>query len=455
MISGQITNIVQKFLGSAQRCNAIREPSADRAAKSKELIDKMGELRGRPLLFPMWPTGKGSGPYIEFEDGSVKLDMISGIGVSIFGHGHPELMWTLATHGLKSPHMQGTLMPGDEYRWLAESLLNGANRQVELGRPAEMAGVWLTSCGTMANELALKILRQKKSPAWKVISFKNAFAGRSAAMQELTDEPKYREGQPTFGQFEHISFFDSTKSVQQNIDDTIATINALLAKEPEAYAGLGFEIVQGEGGGFASAPRAWWVAILSHAKSKGLGIWFDEVQTIGRTGELFAYQRFGLGEYADVVSCAKPIQAGAVLWTKDYAPKAGLIGGTFAGSSGTLAMGAKIVDLLCEGNYFGEQGSIQKFENFVKLDLESRRETLGKFGFKTANVTGGMIAFDILDGTAESIKKLSLKYFDHGVLSFWAGRSPVRMRFLPPMGVVTEDHWLEAMSVLEKTLEES
>lgn len=454
MMLDQFTNIAQKILGAAQGCSGIRAANPDLIAQSKAQIDKMGELRGRPLLYPMWPTGKGSGPYIEFEDGSVKLDMITGIGVGIFGHGHPDLLLTLAKHGFKSPHMQGTLMPGDEYQWLAKVLLEGANRPVEFGKPAEMAGVWLTTCGTMANELALKILRQKKAPAWKVISFKNAFAGRSAAMQELTDEPKYREGQPNFGQVEHISFFDAAKSVEQNIEDTIKAIDQLVDKEPEAYAGMGFEIVQGEGGGFAAAPRAWWLAILTHAKSRGLAIWFDEVQTVGRTGELFAYQRFGLGEFADVVSCAKPIQAGAVLWSKDYAPKAGLIGGTFAGSAGSLAMGAKIVELLCTGNYFGPSGSIQKFENFVKLDLEGRRSSLGKHGFKTANVTGGMIAFDILDGGAESIKNLAMKYFHNGVLSFWAGRTPVRMRFLPPMGIVKEDHWLEAMDVLEKTLAE-
>ncbi|HVJ64858.1 MAG TPA: aminotransferase class III-fold pyridoxal phosphate-dependent enzyme [Bdellovibrionota bacterium] len=454
MISDQFKVMAQKVLGAAQGCSAIKGPNPELVAQQQAELDKIAALRGRPLLFPMWPTGKGSGPYIEFEDGSVKLDMISGIGVSLFGHGHPELLMTLATHGLKAPHMQGTLMPGDEYQWLARVLLDGANRPVEAGKPAQMAGVWLTTCGTMANELALKILRQKKAPAWKVISFKNAFAGRSAAMQELTDEPKYREGQPNFGQFEHIPYFDATKSVEQNIEETIAAIDKLLAKDPEAYAGMGFEIVQGEGGGFASAPRNWWIAVLDHAKSKGLGIWFDEVQTIGRTGELFAYQRFGLGEYADVVSCAKPIQAGAVLWSKDYAPKAGLIGGTFAGSSGTLAVGAKIVELLCEGSYFGSEGSVQRFENFVKLDLASRREKWAKFGLGEANVTGGMIAFGMLDGGAESIKNLSLKYFANGVLSFWAGKSPVRMRFLPPMGIMTEEYWLEAMDVLDKTLGE-
>jgi len=320
---------------------------------------------------------------------------------------------------------------------------------------ASLAAGWLATCGTMANELSLKILRQKKFPAYKLISFKNCFAGRSTAMQELTDEPKYREGQPTFDQFAHIDFFEATKSLEENIKLTKGQIDELLTKEPGKYCGMGFELVQGEGGAFRSAPREWWVAILSHARAQGLGLWFDEVQTFGRTGELFAYQRFGLGEYVDVVSCAKPLQCAAVMWTKDYAPKPGLIAGTFAGGTVSLAVGAKIVEMLTEGNYFGHQGKIQQMENFIRQDLEERRKRNSeKFGWGEANITGGMIAFPILDGKAETIKNFLNKLFDNGLIAFSAGRDPVMLRFLPPMGVFTREHWIKAMEIVETTLKE-
>lgn len=451
-----VLDFAQSFLSTAQGCDAVRPPDPAKLYDAQKGLDEIGLLRGRPLIYPMLPSGKGAGPFVELTDGSVKMDMICGIGVHLFGHGHPVLTLTALKASLKATTMQGTLMPGKEYADVLRLLLKHASKVPHLGpeSQAEMAGGWLTTCGTMANELALKIVRQKKSPAYKLISFKGCFAGRSTAMQELTDEPKYREGQPTFDQFTHIEFFDAKKTVAENIAATQKEIQDVLAKEPDKYCGFGFEPIQGEGGAFRSAPREWWVEVLKFVRSQNLGIWFDEVQTFGRTGELFAYQRLGLAEYVDVVSLAKPLQAAAVLWTKDYAPKAGLIAGTFGGGTVALALGAKIVEMLTEGDYLGPQGKIQKMETFIRADLEARRPRLEKYGMGPANITGGMIAFPILDGKAETVKNFLNKLFANGVIAFSAGRDPVMLRFLPPMGVLTEDHWRTAMEIVEKTLKE-
>ncbi len=37
-------------------------------------------------------TGTGRGPYVELEDGSVKLDLINGIGIHLMGHGNPHVI---------------------------------------------------------------------------------------------------------------------------------------------------------------------------------------------------------------------------------------------------------------------------------------------------------------------------------------------------------------------------
>ncbi len=457
MLSENFLEFAQSFLSAAQGCDAIRAPDPNKVEASKKAIDELGQLRGRPLIYQMIPSGKGAGPFVEMLDGSVKMDLICGIGVHLFGHGHPALMLSSLRASLKATTMQGTLMPCSEYAQLLRLLLKHGSHVAHLGPEGqcELAAGWLTTCGTMANELALKIIRQKKFPAYKLISFKNCFAGRSTAMQELTDEPKYREGQPTFDQFAHIDFFDPIKSLDENIRSTKSQIDEILRKEPGIFCGMGFEVVQGEGGAFRSAPREWWVAILSHARKEGLGLWFDEVQTFGRTGELFAYQLMGLGEYVDVVSCAKPLQCAAVLWTKDYQPKPGLIAGTFAGGTTSLAVGAKVVEMLVEGDYFGHQGKIQKMEAFIREDLEERRQRLSeRYGWGEPNITGGMIAFPILDGKAETIKNFLTKLFDNGVIGFSAGRDPVFVRFLPPMGVFTRDHWIKAMNIFEETLKE-
>jgi len=452
-----ILDLLQPLIAKVQSLDAVKEADPNKIPQSVDEIEELGRLRGRPLIYPMIPSGKGSGPFVEMIDGSVKYDMINGIGVFLFGHGHPELLLSGVKAALKATTMQGTLMPGREYATLSRLLLKHGSTVEHLGveAQAKLSGCWLSTCGTMANELALKIIRQKKAPAYKLISFKNAFAGRSTAMQELTDEPKYREGQPTFNQFSHIDFFNDKINIAENIEKTKSQIDGLLNKEPVQYCGLGFEPIQGEGGAFRGAPREWWVAILSHARSRNLAIWFDEVQTFGRTGELFAYQRLGLGEFVDVVSLAKPLHAGAVMWTEPFAPKPGLIAGTFGGSTVNLSLGIKVLEMLVQGKYFGAEGKIQKLESFIKEDWDRRRARLEeKFNLGRANIYGGMVAFEILDGRAETLKKFLDRLFDNGVIAFSAGRDPVMLRMLPPIGVMNEDHWVNVMNIVEKTLEE-
>jgi len=458
MIPGAFLEPLQRFLAHAQDCHAIRSPDPAKVEAAREFIAETGRLRGRPFIYPMVPSGRASGPFVEMTDGSVKMDLIAGIGVHLFGHGHPELVLTGLKAAIKGTTMQGTLMPGEEYGKLLKLLVQiGAGDLEHLPPEAKtkIEGGWLTTCGTMSNELALKVLRQKKFPAFKLITFKGAFAGRSSTMQELTDEPKYREGQPTFNQFSHIPFYDAQRSVEENISTTKQQLSEIVEKEPGQYCGFGFELIQGEGGAFRTAPREWWTAILSHARTLGLGLWFDEVQTFGRTGEIFAFQRLGLGEFVDVVSLAKPLQAAAILWTKEYEPKPGLIAGTFAGGTVSLALGLRIVEMLVDGDFLGEEGRIQKLERFIREDWEARKRRVGeRFGFGDAHITGGMAAFKILDGKAETIKKFLEKLFENGVIGFSAGKDPVFIRFLPPVGVLTEAQWITAMDVVEKTLEE-
>jgi 4-aminobutyrate aminotransferase-like enzyme len=435
----------------------VKSPDPERKTRASELQERMGKVRGRPLIYPMFPTGRGSGPFVELEDGSVKLDMITGIGVSLFGYHHPELVKASLQGLTRAPFMHGTLMPGQGALELSEKILAAANGEglshLSTSSKAKLAGVWLTTCGTMANELALKILRQKKSPKFKVLSFKNSFAGRSTTMQELTDEPKYREGQPLFNQFVHVPFFDSRGSVEQNVKKSLEEFRRIM--DQEDFAGLVFEPIQGEGGAFRHAPREWWIPVLDFVKSRGLIVWFDEVQSFGRTGEFFAFQRLQLADYVDLLTAAKPLQCGAVLWKNELTPKAGLIAGTFSASSAGLAAGARVLDLLREGDFLGPQGKILKLEAFIKKDWEERRRRLGeKYALGALNIYGGMIAMEILDGKAESIKSLLNILFEKGLIGFSAGKDPVCLRFLPAMGVLTEKHWELAMAILEQGLEE-
>ena len=430
----------------------IQPPSQDLESQKrvKTFSENLTRHRGRPTYYPVAPSGQGGGPFLEFMDGSIKLDLISSIGVHLFGHGHPEIREAIERAASKALVMQGTLFPSFEVDEFLQRLLQMANYRGPQ-KVAHLQSGWITTCGTMANELALKILRQKKYPAFRLMTFRNAFAGRSVTMQELTDEPKYREGQPHFDQFHFLDFFDAALSLDENIHRTQSQMQRLLDQFPGQFCGLGFEPVQGEGGAFAHAPRQWWVAILEFAKSRGLGVWFDEVQTVGRTHEFFAYQSLGLESYVDVVSLAKPVFAGAVLWTADFAPKPGLIGGTFASSTANLSAGVAVMKLAQSQGLYGPSGRIATFENNLKAEWPSLSRRLGA---TKLNVFGSMVCFCLGDGDVEKTKTVLQTAFHHGVVLFSAGKKTLFVRSLPPIGVLTWDEWKLGMQVLEKSISE-
>lgn len=162
-IESLINELVKETTAFEKTITTVRDPAPELADHAKKLFDETGKYRGRPLFYSFVGTGAGRGPYVEVEDGSVKLDLVNGIGVHIFGHGHPELRAATIRGALSDVIMQGNLEPNVEYSRLGKMIVDLASKKSRLKH------VWLTTCGTMANENALKMARQKNSPA-KLIS---------------------------------------------------------------------------------------------------------------------------------------------------------------------------------------------------------------------------------------------------------------------------------------------
>ena len=302
---------------SSARVRRIKTTSSSPEARDEfqSLLQEFTRNRGPELFYPFLASGLGSGPYVELVDGSVKLDLITGIGVNLFGHTHPALMAEMID-ALPADIMQGNLEPGQEAPALLKALLSRVGRE----KGSRLSQGWITTCGTMANEIALKIIRQKKAPATRVFAFKDCFCGRSTAMQEITDNAGYRQGQPVYGEVHHLSFYSSVLGLEKSVALTLGEMREQLKRYPGKFCAIMMEPVQGEGG-FTVAPREWYVRVLDEARKAGLAVWLDEIQTFARTGELFAYQAFQLHEYVDVVTLAKPLQAAAVLYAEDFNPK--------------------------------------------------------------------------------------------------------------------------------------
>jgi len=422
------------------RCVKNKVSPAARENYLKEIQEFVGD-RGRELYFPFLGSGLGSGPFTELADGSVKFDMITGIGVHFFGHTHPAFLSEMID-ALSADVMQGNLEPGIEVRNLLQALL------ARVGPGSRLAHGWAMCSGTMVNEAALKMIRQKKAPATKVMAFRDCFAGRSTAMQEITDNPSYRQGQPVYGEVYYLPFYDPKLGLAASTTATLREMKDLVTRYPDKFAALMIELVQGEGG-FQFAPREYYVAIFEEAKRSGLAIWADEIQTFGRTGELFAYQKFGLNEYMDVVTVGKMLQACVVLYTAEYNPKAGLIAGTFVGSTVALRTARRVLELLDEGGYLGKEGRIEKLsKRFVERLQELQKGSCSGMILEIRAI-GGMIAFAPFDGTMNDVKSLLMRLFDLGVIAFYCGHGPYFIRLLPPLGAMTEENVDQVCNLIE------
>ncbi|MGZ3722988.1 MAG: aminotransferase class III-fold pyridoxal phosphate-dependent enzyme, partial [Bdellovibrionales bacterium] len=201
-INSLLDNLVEQVLTFSNRITGVKGPDAALEANSQKEIKAIGDVRSRPLFYNYVGSGVGRGCYVELEDGSVKMDLINGIGIHLFGHAHPRVVRATLKGSLADVVQQGNLQPNVEYREYSEKLASLVHKN------SRMKYAWLATCGTMANENALKICRQKKTGTRMILTFKNAFAGRSTMMTEITDNPSFKVGIPDYNEVLRLPFYD-------------------------------------------------------------------------------------------------------------------------------------------------------------------------------------------------------------------------------------------------------
>lgn len=431
-------------------------PSSD-ALRTRfgELLDDAAAQRGRPLLYPYLGSGLGNGPYVELLDGSVKLDFISGIGVHFFGHSDEDLVRTALEAALSDTVMQGHLQMNEDALAFSRILLNEARKASRLEH------AFLCLSGAMANENALKICLQKNHPADRVLAFEHCFMGRSTTMAQLGDSAAGREGLPTWVHVDYVPFYDEALARSHGesvaIEHSLSRLREHLARYPGRHAVFFFELVQGEGG-FNTAPPQFHRALMQCCRDHNVAVAVDEIQTFGRTTRLFCFDALGLGDLVDVATVGKMSQVCAALFTREFAPRPGLLSGTFLGSAVGLRVGARIIERLSQGDHYGDEGRIARHhERFRQgiLDLAQRRPEWFPTTPAVPSVVaghGGMMRFTPFAGEKAPILELLRTLFDLGLIAFYCGHGPHHVRFLPPLGVLEDRHWDEAFAILEEAL---
>ncbi len=436
----EIQKLVEKVLADGEKIRDVQAADPALAQEYQGLLDEIGKYRGRPLYWPYVSSGLGRGPFVTCQDGSIKLDLINGIGVHLLGHSHPKVIAAGVRGALQDIVNQGHLQPGEEYIEMSRKLLS-------MAKNSRLKHVWLSTCGTMANENALKMARQKNSPAKFVISMENAFSGRSTMMAEITDNPDYKQGLPSYNEVLRIPFYD--KFNPRSKDISLSVLREHIAKHAGQIAVFCFEPMLGEGG-YRSAPLDYFIPLFEECRKNKIAIWADEVQTFLRTGEAYAFQTMGFGEYVDLCTIAKTAQVAATLYTEEYNPKPGLIAGTFAGATSALAAGNAILDEMSEG-YFGPQGRVQKIHQKFIQEFKKCAEGACRGLLEDPDGMGLMIAVTPFSGDKDKVNQLIKVLFKNGLMCYTCGKKPLRLRFLVP--AIIQDHEIErAVQIIEKSI---
>lgn len=462
--SPAVRQAIQTIVGEAKAAQAkitgVRGPLSDaNRVEYEHLLATAGEARGRALLYPYLGSGAGNGAFVELADGSVKLDMICGIGVQFFGHADPDLMAVALEASTSDVVMQGHLQCNAEAYEFSETLLAEARKRSPLRH------AFLCNSGVMANENALKICYQKHAPASRVLAFSHNFMGRTVTMSQIGDSPANREGVPLSTLVDYMPFYDHIAARRMSagdasgpsryIDMAVWHLRQYIERYPRQHACFIFELIQGEGG-FNTALPEFHRELMRVCKDAGVAVWDDEVQTFGRTTEMFAYDALGLGEYIDVCAVGKLTQTCAVLFTPEYNPRAGLLSATFLGTSQSIAVGNRVMQRLRDGGHFGPQGKHRRhFDAFAK----HARALIAKHpewfppaegAHDLVDGVGGMMRFTPFGGKKDPVMKLCKALFDEGLIVFYCGHGPYHIRMLPPLGVMEESLWPTVFDLLEK-----
>lgn len=379
---------------------------------------------------------RGEGVYLFDENGNKYLDFTAGIAVNALGYGNKNVIDTACNQMNKFFHTSN-LYYTEPMTELAQKLVNKSC----------FDKVFFANSGAEANEAAFKLARKygflKKEhicsnygagdarrvcTCSKIISMKNSFHGRTLATLTLTGQSKYQKGFSPLVSDILYAEFNNLKSVENLIDNTVCAIFV--------------EPIQGEGG-LLPANADFLKGLREICDKYGILLIFDEVQTgIGRTGELFCYQNYGVEP--DILTLAKGLGGGLPIGAclaKDFVAECfnpGDHASTFGGNPVACACSNAVLDEITDMNLLLKikENGCYLMEKLTSLKCPNIQDVRG---------VGLMIGveFDI------EVKDVIQKCLDRGLLIIGAGKNV--SRFVPPL-IISKYEIDKGISILEEVL---
>jgi acetylornithine/N-succinyldiaminopimelate aminotransferase len=372
-------------------------------------------------LMPVYPRSpvrpvRGEGVYLYGEGGEKYLDFASGIAVNLLGHGHPHLTKAIQRQAETLIHVSN-LYGSPQGEAMAQRLVDLTFADT----------VFFTNSGAEAVECAIKTARRYHHHHGRpeknvLITFSNAFHGRTMATISATDQAKLRDGFAPLLQGFTVVPFDDLEAAQAAVD--------------ERTAGFLLEPVQGEGGIRPASPT-FMQGLRRLCDEHDLMLVLDEVQCgVARTGTLFAYEQYGIAP--DILASAKGIGGGfpmgACLATEKAA--AGMVVGTHGSTYGgnPLAMPAAmaVLDVVANEEFLAH---VRRMGDRLRGALEQMIPNHDHL-FESVRGLGLMLGIKMRSDSRAFVTHLR----DQGLLTVAAGDNVLRI--LPPL-VIEDGHVAE------------
>ena len=294
-------------------------------------------------LMPVYPRCgvrpvKGDHCHLIDEDGTRYLDFACGIAVNLLGHSHKGLIGAIQQQAATLMHVSN-LYGSPQGEALAQKLVDKTFADT----------VFFTNSGAEAVETAIKTARayhqhDGNEDRFELITFKNAFHGRTLATISASNQEKMHHGfMPLLAGFKYVEFDD---------------LEAAKAAIGPNTAGFLVEPIQGEGG-IRPASLEFMQGLRKLADEHDLMLILDEVQCgVARTGTLYAYEQYGIEP--DILATAKGIGGGFPLGACLATEKAargmvfGTHGSTYGGNPLAMAAGTAVMDAVANDEFLAQ-----------------------------------------------------------------------------------------------------
>ena len=361
-----------------------------------------------------YPIGlvRGKGTVVWDASGKKYIDFVAGLAVDNLGHCPPTVVNAIRKQAGKLLHVSNLYHIEPQSQLAAElTRLTFANK------------FFFCNSGTEANEAAIKLARRwfydnGQPKRFEIITMNDSFHGRTMASLSATAQKTIHAGfKPLLPGFKYVPFND------------IAAFKKAITKKTCAVL---IEPIQGEGG-VNLARDSYLKTLRKICNEKGILLIFDEIQTgFGRTGRLFAYERYKIKP--DIITLAKALGGGVAIGAmgstnkiiESFSP--GTHGATFGGNP--LACAASLASL----KNLTKKGFLQKASSQGDYFLKQLYCLKEKFPIiREVRGVGLMLAVELDQPGANVVTDC----MNEGILINCIQQSTIR--FLPPLIITRKE----------------